>query len=90
LVKHYGLAVEHLALTKAHRRVEGSHRQSAWKAILDHVAPRRRGPVVRAMEAALGHWLLYRDAVAEVCGLQRNGTGQHEVALSSSPSCHSV
>ena len=90
LVKHYGLAVEHLALTKAHRRVEGSHRQSAWKAILDHVAPRRRGPVVRAMEAALGHWLLYRDAVAEVCGLQRNGTGQHEVALSSSPSCHPV
>src|SRR5437773_961960 len=26
LVKHYGLPVEHLALTKAHRSVEGDHR----------------------------------------------------------------
>jgi hypothetical protein len=75
LVKHYGLALEHLALTKAHRRVEGSHRAAAWKAILDHVTPTRRGPVIRAMEAALDHWLSYRDGVAEICGLQQNSSG---------------
>ena len=70
LVKHYGLAVEHLALTKAHRQVEGCHRDSAWAGILTHVTPTRRGPVVRAMNEALERWLLYRDAVAEICGVR--------------------
>ena len=37
LVVHYGLPLEALALTKAHRRVEGSHRAAAWRIILDHV-----------------------------------------------------
>jgi len=71
LVKHYGLAIEHLALTKAHRQVEGRHRLAAWAAILDHVAPTRRGPVIRAMTEAVEHWLAYRDTVAEVCGVRR-------------------
>jgi hypothetical protein len=70
LVKHYGLPIGHLALTKAHREVEGNHRVAAWAAILDHVKPTRRGPVVRAMEEALAKWLSYRDAVAEVCGVR--------------------
>ncbi len=70
LVKHYGLAVEHLALTKAHREVEGRHRVAAWEAILDHVVPLRRGAVVRVMEDALRIWLLYRDEVALICGIQ--------------------
>jgi hypothetical protein len=69
LVKHYGLAVEYLALTKAHRQVEGNHRASAWAAILDHVKPTRRGPVIRAMNEALEFWLVYRDEVAAVCGV---------------------
>ena len=72
LVKHYGMPLEHLALTKAHRGVEGNHRAAAWTAIL-HVTPTRRGTVIRAMEEALGHWLTYRDAVAAVCGIERNG-----------------
>jgi pyrroloquinoline-quinone synthase len=80
LVKHYGMAIEHLALTKAHREVEGNHRESAWRAILDHVVPMRRGPVVRAMNEALELWLSYRDAVAEACGLRRNDLEQGEVA----------
>jgi len=71
LVKHYGLTLDDLALTKAHRQVEGSHRASAWAAILDHVVPTRRGPVIRAMAEALQLWLLYRDAVAESCGIRR-------------------
>ena len=72
LVKHYGLSVDQLALTKAHRQVEGGHRAAAWKAILDHVVPMRRGAVVRALKDALDLWLDYRDAVAGVCGLTKN------------------
>jgi pyrroloquinoline-quinone synthase len=71
LVKHYGLPLEHLALTRAHRKVEGNHRSAAWAAILDHVTPTRRGAVVRAMNEALEYWLAYRDEVAEVCGIRR-------------------
>jgi len=72
LVKHYGLPINCLALTRAHRQVEGNHRAAAWKAILDHVSPTRRGPVVRAMREALERWLLYRDEVAALCGLVRD------------------
>ena len=71
LVRHYGLEIEHLALTKAHRAVEGEHRAAAWRVMLDHVAPGRRPAVVQAMEGALQHWLGYRDGVAEACGLPR-------------------
>jgi len=73
LVKYYGLSIERLALTKAHRQVEGSHRQAAWSALLENVAPMRRGAVVRTMIDALDFWLKYRDQVAEICGLKRNG-----------------
>lgn len=80
LVKHYGMPLEHLALTKAHRRVEGNHRAAAWAAILDHVTPTRRGTIIRAMEEALDHWLNYRDAVAAVCGIERNGYDPANIA----------
>ena len=73
LVQHYGLPLEHLALTKAHRRVEGEHRASAWRVVLDHVATEKRPEVVRAMDGALSHWLAYRDDVAEACGVGRAG-----------------
>ncbi|HEX2676998.1 MAG TPA: iron-containing redox enzyme family protein [Polyangiales bacterium] len=72
LVKHYGLPLEALALTKAHRSVEGSHRAAAWRVILNHVTePTRRG-VLAAMNDALEAWQAYRDDVAEACGLKRN------------------
>jgi pyrroloquinoline-quinone synthase len=73
LVKHYGLSLDHLQLTKAHRAVEGEHRAAAWRVMLDYVAPAQRAPVVAAMEGALQYWLSYRDGVAEACGLARNG-----------------
>ena len=76
LVKHYGLPLQHLALTRAHRKIEGNHRSAAWESILDHVTPTRRGAVVRAMHEALEHWLVYRDEVAEVCGLRRETVGR--------------
>ncbi len=75
LVKHYGLPVQALALTRAHRAVEGGHRQSAWKMVLDYVASERRLSVVQAMQGALAAWLEYRDDVAKACGLERGPEG---------------
>ena len=71
LVLHYGLPLEHLQLTKAHRAVEGEHRAAAWRVMLDHVLPEARPAVVEAMERALLLWLGYRDGIAEACGLSR-------------------
>lgn len=71
LVKHYGLPLEHLALTKAHRSVEGSHRAAAWRVVQDHVPAERRAIVVAAMERALIAWQRYRDDVAAACGVSK-------------------
>ena len=71
LVVHYGLPLEALALTKAHRRVEGSHRAAAWRILLDHVPVADRAGAVTAMERTLAAWLAYRDEVAAACGLER-------------------
>lgn len=69
LVKHYGLPLESLALTRAHRGVEGDHRLAAWKVMLDHVLEVDRPAVVDGMQQTLRAWLMYRDDVAEKCGL---------------------
>lgn len=71
LVVHYGLPLDALALTKAHRKVEGSHRAAAWRCLLDHVPAHDREGVVSAMERTLHAWLAYRDAVAAACGATR-------------------
>ena len=73
LVVHYGLPVERLALTKAHRQVEGNHRAAAWRIIGQHVAESARPDVVDAMQRALAAWHAYRDEVAAACGLTRPG-----------------
>jgi hypothetical protein len=70
LVKHYGLPVEALALTRAHRSVEGGHRRAAWRNLLDHVtSPAEQAEVVAAMQGTLAHWLRYD--VAAACGIVR-------------------
>jgi pyrroloquinoline-quinone synthase len=69
LVAHYGLPLEALALTKAHRSVEGEHRQAAWRVVLDHTPPGDRAGVIAAMEEVLAGWLAYRDDVAAACGV---------------------
>jgi hypothetical protein len=69
LVKHYGLPIESLALTKAHRGVEGNHRKAAWRMMLDHVPESERTKVIASMEQVLAAWLVYRDDVAQACGL---------------------
>jgi len=72
LVKHYGLPLSSLELTKVHREVEGDHRSAAWRMILDHVPAARRAVVVDAMKTTLQAWRSYRDAVAEACGVTRD------------------
>jgi pyrroloquinoline-quinone synthase len=72
LVVHYGLPLDCLALTKAHRAVEGSHRAAAWRTLLGNVPGLERRPVVAAMHECLEAWLAYRDDVAEACGLVRD------------------
>jgi pyrroloquinoline quinone (PQQ) biosynthesis protein C len=71
LVVHYGLPLESLALTKAHRSVEGNHRQAAWRIVLDHVPEDARERVVASMERVLPAWQRYRDGVAAASGLTR-------------------
>jgi hypothetical protein len=71
LVVHYGLPIDALALTRAHRRVEGSHRAAAWRSVLEHVPETDRAGVIAAMEATLTAWLGYRDEVGASCGLER-------------------
>jgi pyrroloquinoline-quinone synthase len=82
LVKHYGLSLEHLALTKAHREVEGDHRSAAWSAILDHVPSGKRHAVVAGMQRALSYWLRYRDEAAAACGIARGRDGKPRIAAS--------
>jgi pyrroloquinoline-quinone synthase len=72
LAKHYGLPIECLALTKAHRTVEGEHRKAAWRVMLNHLPASHRVGVVRAMGQAVGAWRAYRDDVAEACGITRD------------------
>jgi pyrroloquinoline-quinone synthase len=69
LVVHYGLPLAALQLTKAHRQVEGSHRASAWRIILDHVSADAHQPVLDSMAAVRDAWSAYRDEVAGACGL---------------------
>lgn len=71
LVKHYGLPLADLELTRAHRKVEGEHRGAAWRILLDHIEEEQRPAVVDAMQSTLEAWLSYRDDVAKACGLTR-------------------
>ncbi|HVW30049.1 MAG TPA: iron-containing redox enzyme family protein [Polyangiaceae bacterium] len=71
LVVHYGLPLEALALTKAHRSVEGDHRRAAWRIVVDHVPEPMRDGVLDAMKDVLIAWRRYRDEVAVACGLSR-------------------
>ncbi|MBI2892299.1 MAG: iron-containing redox enzyme family protein [Deltaproteobacteria bacterium] len=73
LVRHHGCPPAAMRLVRAHRMVEGGHRQDAWNAVLGH-APAARGAhdaIVAAMDEALALWLSYRDGVARAMGLVR-------------------
>jgi pyrroloquinoline-quinone synthase len=80
LVRHYGLPIEHLALTKAHRSVEGDHRRAAWTVILDYVGEPARAGVLETMSQTLTAWQAYRDEVAMACGLVLDPNGEPRAA----------
>jgi pyrroloquinoline quinone (PQQ) biosynthesis protein C len=70
LVVNHGLDPRFLRLKQVHRKVEGGHRLSAWRAVLTHATtPRERERVLAAMERALALWLAYRDGVARAAKL---------------------
>jgi len=70
LVKHYGCPRENMALVRAHRAVEGDHRQDAWASVLDHVHDAALADrVVSAVTEARLLWLRYRDGVARAMGV---------------------
>ncbi len=71
LVVHYQLPLAALALTRAHRVVEGEHRAAAWRVVLDHTEPADRPAVIAAMREVLAGWQAYRDEVAAACGVDR-------------------
>lgn len=73
LVQFYGAPPEKMRLVRAHRMVEGGHRQDAWRMLLAHVpndSPLAERIVVRVEEAHRA-WLAYRDSVARAMGLHR-------------------
>lgn len=72
MVAHYGCPPEKLRLARAHRAVEGGHRQDAWSMVLEH-APGGEGNVAiaQAVEEAHAAWLAYRDGVARAMGVVR-------------------
>lgn len=74
LVKHYGLSIDALALTKAHRNVEGEHRGAAWRIVTGHIPSAAHGQCIEAIERCLRAWLAYRDEVAQACGLTKTGS----------------
>ena len=76
LVKHYGLPIDKLALTKAHRSVEGDHRKAAWRVLLDFVPHSERSAVVAAVERCVTLWQAYRGEVASACGLEQGEDGR--------------
>lgn len=68
MVAFYGCPPDKLRLVRAHRAVEGGHRQDAWRMIAAHAAGHETA-VVRAMNQALTAWHRYRDGVVRAMGL---------------------
>jgi pyrroloquinoline quinone (PQQ) biosynthesis protein C len=73
LVRIHGVDAKFLELQRVHKKVEGGHRQDAWKMVLDHTPAAVEDRVVRTVETALERWLAFRDDVARACGIARGG-----------------
>jgi pyrroloquinoline quinone (PQQ) biosynthesis protein C len=73
LVKFHGCPPDAMQLVRAHRAVEGGHREDAWTMVLRHAPADRasQDAIVEAVEASLAAWLAYRDGVARAMGLAR-------------------
>jgi pyrroloquinoline quinone (PQQ) biosynthesis protein C len=72
MVRWYGCPPAAMRLTRAHRAVEGDHRNDAWNMLLQHVPrdPAAERRVIDAVAATRVAWLAYRDGVARAMELQ--------------------
>ena len=72
MVRDYGCPPECMRLVRAHRLVEGGHRDDAWSMVLNHVPENGSlsEQVLAAVQEALARWMAYRDGVARAMGLQ--------------------
>ena len=50
---------------------QGGHREDVWEMVLENIDLETQSNVESAMDRALELWRLYRDEVAELCGIQR-------------------
>jgi pyrroloquinoline-quinone synthase len=72
LVKLHGCPPTKMRLVRAHRAVEGDHRNDAWSMVLNHASDQvTQDAVVDAVEEAHALWLSYRDGVARAMGLTK-------------------
>lgn len=73
LVRHYGCDPAKMRLVRAHRAVEGGHRDDAWNMVLGHAKgpPDLQEQIVEAVLQARALWLAYRDGVARAMSLDR-------------------
>jgi pyrroloquinoline-quinone synthase len=62
MVAHYGCPTEAMGLVRAHRKVEGGHRDDAWRMVLGHAAGHEEA-IVAAVTRASELWHAYRDGV---------------------------
>ncbi len=71
MVRFYGCPASAMRLARAHRAVEGDHRQDAWEVLFRHVPedPDTQRAVESAVSSAHGAWLSYRDGVARAMGI---------------------
>jgi len=72
LVQNHGVDPKYLDLVRVHLMVEPSHRQSAWKTVLDYaLGAADQQLILDTTQESLEHWLRYRDGVARYCGLRK-------------------
>jgi pyrroloquinoline-quinone synthase len=71
LVAHYGCPKEKMRLVRAHRMVEGGHRNDAWKMVVENVPAggKLEDEVLTRVKSAYEAWRSYRDGVARAMGM---------------------
>ncbi len=73
LVRYHGLDPRYLTLKRAHARVEGGHRRSAWRMVQENArSAGDRMLCVEALERSLILWQAFRDGVARSAGVNRD------------------
>lgn len=72
LVRYHGVSPERMDLIRAHQLVESGHRRDAYRMVTEHAAGTTvQRSVLASLKKSLRLWHVYRDAVAEACGIRR-------------------